>query len=193
MIVRHAEVHNPRDILYGRLPRYRLSDRGHEQALLTARFLAARDVAAVYTSPLLRARQTAAILTTYHPGVPIRTDRALLETRTSYEGSPNSILKPGFSFYDPKPHPEDEDMEEIWQRMSGFVRRMARRHGGETIVAVSHADPITILRVGLEGLPFTNASLHGVVYAFRASVLQLVLLPDKPFTLSYFNPADAAG
>ncbi|HZU14915.1 MAG TPA: histidine phosphatase family protein [Chloroflexota bacterium] len=189
LIVRHAEVHNPADIVYGRLPRYRLSERGREQAAHTARFVAVRDVAAVYTSPLLRARQTADILSTYHPHAPVKVSRDLLETRTSYQGSPNSIIKPGFSFYDPKHDPADETMDDIWRRMSAFVRRVARRHAGRTVVAVSHADPITILRVGLEGRPFTTPSLHAVLYPARASVTQLVLLPDQPFSLTYFSPA----
>src|SRR5437588_6110299 len=101
LVVRHAHVHNPRDILYGRLPRFRLSTQGQRQAEETARFLAARPVAAIYTSPLLRARQTARILTHYHPSVGLKTSRRLLEVRTSYQGSPNSILKKGFSFYEP--------------------------------------------------------------------------------------------
>src|SRR5579859_2630210 len=61
-LVRHAEVHNPQDILYGRLPRYRLSGRGIAQAVLSGRFLAGRSIEAIYTSPLLRARQTAKIV-----------------------------------------------------------------------------------------------------------------------------------
>ena len=59
-MVRHAHVHNPQDILYGRLPRFRLSPEGRTQAEILARFLSTRDTAAIYTSPLLRARQTVA-------------------------------------------------------------------------------------------------------------------------------------
>lgn len=187
LVVRHAEVHNPKDILYGRLPRFRLNERGREQAEATARFLAARPVAAIYTSPLLRARQTAAILSRYHAGTPLHTSRALLETRTAYQGSPNSILKPGFSFYEPKQHPDDESMEDIWNRMMRILRRVVLRHAGQTVVLVSHADPIGILRVGLERLPLTSQSLHNVVYAARASVTEVVILPDANHTLSYFN------
>jgi broad specificity phosphatase PhoE len=180
-------VHNPRDILYGRLPRFRLSERGHEQARAAARFLAGRPISAIYTSPLLRARQTAETLAAFHPDVRVRRDRSLIEVRTSYQGMPNSILKQGFSFYDPKPNADDETMQEIWDRMSGFLRRAARRHPGETVVAVSHGDPITILHVGLRNLEMTSKNLHSVVYAMRASITQITLQPDLTPSVSYFN------
>src|SRR5437588_218171 len=113
-VVRHAHVHNPRDILYGRLPRFRLSEDGRRQARDAARFLSVRPVSAIYTSPLLRARQTAYIIAELQPGVRVRESRALLETRSSYQGEPNSILKQGFSFYEPKRDPSDESMQDIW-------------------------------------------------------------------------------
>lgn len=188
--MRHAEVHNPRDIVYGRLPRFGLSAGGREQAEAAARFLAARPVTAIYTSPLLRARQTANILTHYHPGVVVRSACALIEVRTSYQGSPNSIYKPGFSFYDPVHDPSDETMQNVFDRMVRFLRMVLRRHAGETVVAVSHADPVGILRVGLEGDGFTTKNLHAVVYATRASVTQLLVGPGSELKLAFFNVAN---
>src|SRR5262249_56679907 len=70
--VRHTEVHNPRDLFYGRLPRFRISARGREQAERVADYLADEPIVAVYTSPLLRARQTAQVIAARHPGVPLR-------------------------------------------------------------------------------------------------------------------------
>lgn len=182
-------MHNPANVLYGRLPRFRLSDRGRDQAERTARFLSTRTLAAIYTSPLLRARQTVSALTQYHPDVRVHVTRDLLEVRTSYQGEPNSILKPGFSFYEPKREEYDESMDDVWRRMRRFLTRIARNHPGEAVAAVSHADPITILRVGLLGLPLTSRSLHSVVYAERASVTEIVLdAGDRP-CLTYFDLA----
>lgn len=180
-------MHNPGNILYGRLPRFRLSARGWEQAERTARFLSSRELTAIYSSPLLRARQTASVLSHYHPGVPMHLSEDLLEVGTSYQGESNSILKPGFSFYEPKREEGDESMEDVWRRMHRFLRRVTRRHPGEAVAAVSHADPITILRVGLLGKPMTSSALHGVVYAERASVTEVVLRPHGQPTLTYFN------
>src|SRR5699024_4639722 len=46
-LVRHGEVHNPERILYGRLPGYRLSERGEQMASLVGEHLADSDVALV--------------------------------------------------------------------------------------------------------------------------------------------------
>jgi broad specificity phosphatase PhoE len=110
--------------------------------------------------------------------------------RTGYQGSPNSILKKGFSFYEPKKHPDDESMEDIWRRMLRALQRSIARHAGQLVALVSHADPITVMRVGLEARPLTAASLHGVVFPARASVTEIVAYPDRPHTVTYFNVAD---
>ncbi|HMM43059.1 MAG TPA: histidine phosphatase family protein, partial [Thermomicrobiales bacterium] len=62
LFVRHTEVENPDGLLYGRLPGFRLSDAGRRHAERVAGAIAGRDIAAIYSSPLLRARQTAAII-----------------------------------------------------------------------------------------------------------------------------------
>jgi broad specificity phosphatase PhoE len=189
--VRHAEVHNARDILYGRLPRFRLSDRGRRQAEGTARFLSGRVLEAIYTSPLLRARQTAEIISRYHAGLRVRSSSALIEVRTSYQGEPNAILKPGFSFYDPAHSPNDETMDEIFARMLRFLRLVTRRHGGRSLVAVSHGDPIAVTRIGLLGREFNNANLHSTVYPVRSSITQIALRPGRPLEMMFFNVANA--
>src|SRR5690606_13087432 len=58
-LVRHGEVHNPEGILYGRLPGYRLSDRGEQQAKMVAEFLAGGAISKVIASPQEGAQQTA--------------------------------------------------------------------------------------------------------------------------------------
>lgn len=189
--MRHAHVHNPRNILYGRLPRFRLSEDGARQAEAVARFLSTRTLAGLYSSPLLRARQTAQAISSYHPDLVIRFSRLLLETRSGFEGESNDILKPGFSFYEPRRHPTDETMEDVWRRMIRMVKRAVSRHPGGSVVLVSHADPITILRVGLEGRAFTTRDLHAVVYPDRASVTQLVIGVDGETSLSYYNVGES--
>jgi broad specificity phosphatase PhoE len=186
-MVRHAEVYNPKDIVYGRLPRFGLSAKGRRQAEAVARFLAERPIAALYSSPLLRARQTARAIHAELPDVPLRRASRLLEVKTAYQGSPNAILVPGFSFYEPLKHPDDETMAHVLDRMGGFVRAAASRHPGESVAAVSHADPIAILRLGLEARALTAQELHRVVYPERVSVNQIVLGPDHPPQLTYFD------
>ena len=59
-MLRHGEVYNPEKILYGRLPGFRLSELGIQMAQAAADVLAGRDIAYLVSSPLERARQTAA-------------------------------------------------------------------------------------------------------------------------------------
>src|SRR6187402_1720356 len=87
-LCRHAEVDNPREILYGRLPRFGLTEFGRQQARQLAEFLAEQDLAEIYVSPLLRARQTARAIHARFPHLKLRTDRNLLEVHTSYDGQP---------------------------------------------------------------------------------------------------------
>ncbi len=81
-------------------------------------------------------------------------------------------------------------MADIFERMLRFLRQVAKRHPGGTVVAVSHADPITIMRVGLRGLPLTAQNLHREVYPERASVTQLTLQPGKELRMTYFNSSE---
>lgn len=185
--MRHALVHNPGDILYGRLPRFRLSDLGRKQATRTGQFLSTRPISVLYSSPLLRARQTAALIQRSINVEHVQYSRNLLEVRTAYQGSPNSILKPGFSFFDPRKADTDETMEDVWRRMHRFLQRVAATRPGEHVVAVCHADPITIMRVGLLGQPMTNDGLHSAVYPARASINQIVCGPNGIHSLTYFD------
>ncbi|MDT7631452.1 MAG: hypothetical protein QOI50_3382, partial [Pseudonocardiales bacterium] len=65
-LLRHGEVHNPEGVLYGRLPGYRLSVRGEQQAQLVADALAEEDITVLLASPMERAQQTAAPIAKSH-------------------------------------------------------------------------------------------------------------------------------
>ncbi len=174
LLVRHAEVHNPERVLYGRLPNFRLSEAGERQAERVATALAGRPVSAIYSSPLLRARQTAAAIARHHPAVAPRVTTLLHEIGSSWQGTPFAEFKPGFSAYDHRREPGDESLEDVRDRMVEFAERARARHPGETIVGVSHGDPITILRVVLGGRPLTPAALRGADYAGLGSITELV-------------------
>ena len=60
--VRHGKVYNPTDILYGRLPRFGLAEEGIQQIEQTATYLKQEAIDVLYSSPLLRAKQTAEII-----------------------------------------------------------------------------------------------------------------------------------
>ena len=178
LVVRHTEVHNPRRVLYGRLPAYRLSDYGVKQAERLAEFLANRPVAVVYSSPLERARQVASLIADRHPGARRMVTGLLNEIGTSWEGTPFAQFKPGFSAYENRRHDDDETIADVQGRMTEFITRAHARHPGTTIVGVSHGDPITILRIALSGRPVTVAATKGSDYAGLGSVTEITFAPE---------------
>jgi broad specificity phosphatase PhoE len=155
-LARHGEVHNPRDILYGRLPRIGLTPEGRRQAQALAGVLKSRPLAAIYSSPMLRARKTAEVILRAHPDLGrVRQDVDLMEVKTGWEGEPIADLERiDWDFYThPRNPEEDESLLAIRTRMERWLKRVLRRHAGSEIVGVSHGDPILILVGTLSGLP----------------------------------------
>ncbi len=177
LFVRHTEVENPDGLLYGRLPGFGLSAAGRRHAERVAAALAGREIAAVYSSPLLRARQTAAIVATRHPGAAMHRSALLTEVGSAWQGSPLRSFASGFSTYHCRRSADDESLEDIRSRMLTFARRIGRRHGGATVVAISHGDPITILRVALKGLDLTVPAIRGSDYAPLGSITEVCVEP----------------
>jgi probable phosphoglycerate mutase len=149
LLVRHGQTPTTGASLPGRAKGLHLSDKGREQAeAVAARISRLKKVGAVYTSPLERTRETAAPISRA-VGHRTRNERGLLECDFgTWTGRPLKDLRKlpewktvqrypsGFRF------PDGESFAEMQTRINAAVRRLVARHPGETIVAVSHADPI---------------------------------------------------
>ncbi|MDE2775311.1 MAG: histidine phosphatase family protein [Chloroflexota bacterium] len=139
-LMRHGHVHNPTNILYGRLPGFRLSGLGIQQAQAAAAWLADKPIKAIYCSPMERARQTAAIVARRHASLSPIVDERIVEVSTPYEGLPTAELAAaGWDLYSGnKPPHETPGM--VLTRVLDFVERVAIKHAGESAVAVAHGD-----------------------------------------------------
>jgi broad specificity phosphatase PhoE len=192
--VRHADVQNPGDILYGRLPRFGLSDLGRQQARVTAAVLSAEPVRAIYSSPQLRARQTASVVRAAHPKVPLHISQLLAEVVTGWQGRRHSELAQiGFNFYDNRLLPTDESLDDLWARAGRFVARVRQRHAGESMVAVTHGDLCHLVRAGFRGLPIEIASIRlPHPYPGHGSLTRLTFGDDAketyPISVEYYDP-----
>lgn len=171
--VRHAEVHNPGRVLYGRLARFSIGEAGWTQARAVAEYFRDLPIDAIYSSPLLRARQTASAIGAHHPGAARHVSMLLHEVGTSWQGTPFREFPPGFSTYSARRADGDESIEQVRERMERFVALARRRHAGQQVVCVSHGDPITILRVALAGQPLDVAALRGSNYAQLCSITRV--------------------
>jgi broad specificity phosphatase PhoE len=151
-LLRHGEVHNPDGILYGRLPGYRLSEDGVLMAKAAARWFSERDVAALFSSPMQRAVETAAPMAEAFD-LPVTVDDGLLEADNHFEGmtfgvGKGSLRRPEHWRYLLNPFRPSwgEPYKEIVKRMRGAVIRARDAARGHEAVCVSHQLPIWILR-----------------------------------------------
>lgn len=156
-LLRHGEVHNPGKILYGRLPGFRISERGREQAEIVAKHLADADLAAVVASPMQRAQETAAPTAGLH-GLDVRTDEALIEAANVFEGQRVSVGDGALRnprhwpvLRDPFTPSWGEPYLEIAHRMLGALHRARAAAEGHEALCVSHQLPIWTLRRFLAG------------------------------------------
>jgi broad specificity phosphatase PhoE len=156
-LLRHGEVHNPQGVLYGRLPGYRLSDRGHAMAQRVADVLGSRDVALVVASPLERAQQTAAPLAG-RLGLPVATDTRLVEADNAFQGKAfgvgdGSLRHPQawWLLRNPFRPSWGEPYDVLAARMLAAVEDAAAAAQGHEAVLVSHQLPIWTARCAAQG------------------------------------------
>ncbi len=149
LLVRHAATPTTGVRMPGRSAGLHLSDEGRRQAdAVAARLGRLRRVAAVYTSPLERARETAAAIARALDDTP-RVEPGLLEADigewtnlTIAQASRRSEWQAvqhhpsGFRF------PGGESFMQLQARVVDALARISARHAGAAVVAVSHADPI---------------------------------------------------
>lgn len=139
--VRHGEVHNPEEILYGRLPDFHLSTIGRGQASAAARYLTDKPIVAVYTSPMQRAQETARVIESAHLEFSdVFIDERLNEVHCPYDGTKlDDLEKINFDLYTDSP-PSYEQPRHIRRRVLDFIADMREQHANEAIAAVSHGD-----------------------------------------------------
>lgn len=197
-LVRHGNVHNPHKILYGRLPRFRLSQRGLEEARSAGRFLNGTNITAIYTSPLLRTRQTAQEILAFHPELELRQSRHLIEVLTAFEGRPSAEVDARYGDVYTDVGPPYEQPQDIFERALKFFRFVRDRHPGENVVAVTHGDVIVFTMLWARGLglnPQNKADLHALGftggYPATGSLTTFTFRTDSPRELPevrYFKP-----
>jgi len=175
------------------MPRFGLSELGRKEAEKTAGILAKEPLAAIYSSPQLRARQTAGHVAAYHSELKVRITKLLAEVVTGWQGRPYTELDPiDFDFYSNPLPGEYETVEHIWERARLFVERIRRRHEGQTVVAVTHGDMAFVARAGYLDMPIDVTSIRGLnIYPGHASLTRLTFCAPRdtyPKRLEYFDP-----
>lgn len=188
LLVRHAVTPTTGVKLPGRAPGLHLSAEGQRQAEAVAeRIRALPRVAAVYASPLERARETALPIARAL-GVAVRIARDLAEldigewTGLSLK---QAARKPEWALVQRHPSgfrfPDGESFSEMQARMAAALGRLVARHPGSAVVAVSHADPIKAAVAHALGTPL---DLFQRIVIAPASVTAVGYRPEGPTVLT---------
>jgi broad specificity phosphatase PhoE len=194
-LVRHGEVFNPDGVLYGRLPGFKLSERGQQQALVVAEHLRANDVVHVVASPLDRAQQTASPIADSHR-IDLDTDERLIEAGNLFEGEKVSVGDGALR--NPRNWPRlrnpftpswGEPYLDIAHRMLAAVHRARQAATGHEAVCVSHQLPIWTLRRFVEGRRLWHDPRRR--QCGLASITSLEFRDEKLVGVRYSDPVSA--
>ena len=158
-LVRHGEVFNPDEVLYGRLENFGLSELGHRMANAAADDLVARHrpISALYTSPLLRARQSGQPISQAFELAPSIEDR-IIEPTNAFEG--RRMKGPGGALRDPRMwrflwnpwRPAwGEPFRQVSARMLAAMTDAQASVDSGDVVMVSHQLPIWMAHLTIVG------------------------------------------
>lgn len=187
LLIRHGATPTTGKVLPGRAPGLHLSDLGRAQAEVAAeRIGALGTVRAVYASPMERARETARPIARAC-GLRVRGAEGLIECDfgdwtgrqiatlsrrkdwQTVQRSPSLFTFPG-----------GESFAGMQLRITETIASLCAKHPGETIVAVSHADPIKAAAAAALGTPL---DLFQRILISPCSITAIRYGPTGPFVL----------
>jgi broad specificity phosphatase PhoE len=182
LLLRHGQTELSVDRRYSGHGDPELTPLGHAQAAgAAARLARVPDVAAVLTSPLQRARQTAALVAEA-TGAPLHVRERLIETDFgAWEGLTFAEARAR----DPQLHaewlgseevapPGGESFATVGRRIEAERAELVQEYPGATLVLVTHVTPIKmLLRDALQGGP-------GVLYRLHLDLAALSIVDFYP-------------
>lgn len=197
-LVRHCDVENPRGVIYGHLPGFGLSPKGREQGARLGEFFAKTGIAAIFTSPLQRARETADLIQGRLPHrVPEVVDVDLIEAEFGryLQGVPYAQIpwrRPRWLVHMILPGllPGDERLGSMKNRVQRVIDRGRRELEGAPFVCISHGDPIQAFWATSDHRP--PWALHRLQCA-KGGMLELRYRDSRLVSKRYLSPDAVAG
>ncbi|WP_323793542.1 histidine phosphatase family protein [Nocardioides sp.] len=192
-LLRHGEVHNPEGILYGRRDGFHLSDLGVKMAEKVAESIKHRDIVHLRSSPLERARETAAPLAAAR-GLDVVLDDRVIESTNKFEGEQfgkghNALKKPANWRYlwNPFKPSWGEPYTDVAERMMAAVHEARVAAAGHEAVVVSHQLPIWTTRLHAEKRSYLHDPRSR--QCTLCSLTSLHFVGDRLTQVSYSEPA----
>ena len=188
LLVRHGQTPTTGKLLPGRAAGLHLAEQGRQQAARAAERIAELPtVAAVYCSPLERARETAAPIGKALGIKPVATKGLLEADFGDWTGAELKALfkLPEWRTVQKAPStfrfPGGESFTEMQLRIVNELDRLRRAHPNQTIVCVSHADPIKAAMAHALG---THLDLFQRIVISTCSISAIAWSLDGPIALT---------
>ncbi|HEY8416675.1 MAG TPA: histidine phosphatase family protein [Limnochordales bacterium] len=170
-----------------------LNDHGREQARRLAARLRGTELAAIYTSDLARAMETAAIVSDGRP-VALRVTETLRElSYGQWEGwTRDDLAAAGCLEWVQRwnagdavpPPPGGEPLPAAWERAERFLSCVVLRHPGETVLVVTHGGLLRLLVCLLQGLDYRA---WGAVRTANTGLTEALVAPGEPALILRVN------
>lgn len=190
LIVRHGESEWNRAHRYQGQQDSALSELGQQQAELLSARLRDEPLAAIYTSRLQRAAETARAIATHHPALTVQQDEALLEIHHGeWEGLLSSEVETRFAtglaewrrYPTRSQMPGGESFSNILKRVLDFRDRLLAQHAGQTVLVSTHDVVVKILVADALGMDMDRMNF---VWISNASITTIDYSGDLPFLRS---------
>ena len=145
-----------------------LNETGYAQALALYEQLKEIKISAIYSSDLLRARQTAELIA--EPlGLPVTLEPRLREINLGvWEGMPSEEIKANFPkelasrarnpFHERAPN--GESPREVAERVFMAINEIVNKHRDEFVLIVAHGISLAVIICQAEGFPMKDVYLH---------------------------------
>jgi len=182
-VIRHGESTWVRERRFAGSRDVPLTDTGRRQCAAVARALAATGVAAIYASPLERARASAEVIAEPHR-LPVRIVPAFAEMAFgAWEGLTRDEIRArfpeGWEQWRSAPHLcaplGGETVSKVAERVGAGLTELQQAHADQTIVLVSHSIVMRVMVLGALGLGLDRL---WTVDAAPAGITEIEYEPD---------------
>lgn len=195
LLIRHADVENPRNVLYGHIEGFGLSALGRAQAEAVGERLRPDPPIEIVHSPLQRAVETTNLINgRLEAPAPLRADPELREADFSryLQGVPYwqiPMRRPLWFVHKTRRGllPGDESVEQLGGRVLDVMYALAAAHPGERTALVSHADPLQAAWVLLDHRPGNEREMYRKQIA-KGGMLEVELEGTRLMGLAYTPP-----
>ncbi len=161
-----------------------LSEEGHQQARLLAEYLASHTFAHIYSSDLLRAKETVAPIVEHHTITPLTFDTRLRErTFGPYDGMEKTEI---MAKYRLDAHalyaylaslPTSESADQLYHRARNLLQQLHEQHANERILCITHGWLKRAVHIVLEWLPITDIDNSAIQFA-NTGITSYEITPD---------------